>query len=169
MYLDIANYHFNNRNLSKVKQSIQRGLEIAPNSIILLNRMQMINQMNSTIKTYEVEEQKSFEEEVTNYINNCWSYDGFTTKNGDQGEYDKTFKIMAYQNKDVNFVMNGKFEVGKYSIRTKPKLLYLTPNRDKNDYVVFKIIEINKNYMVLMPFKDEKLTGEKIYLATCKD
>lgn len=169
MYLDIANYHFNNRNLSKVKQSIQRGLEIAPNSIILLNRMQMINQMNSTIKTYEVEEQKSFEEEVTNYINNCWSYDGFTTKNGDQGEYDKTFKIMAYQNKDVNFVMNGKFEVGKYSIRTKPKLLYLTPNRDKNDYVVFKIIELNKNYMVLMPFKDEKLTGEKIYLAICKD
>jgi len=169
MYVDIATYYFNKGSMAKVKQSIQRGLEIVPNSLILLDRMQAINKINTSIQKVEIIEQESFEERVDNYLKNCWSYDGFTTKQGEQGEYDKTFKIMAYQNKDVNFVINGKFEVGKYSIRVKAKLLYLTPNRDKDDYIVFKIMEISKNYMILMPFKDDRLTGEKIYMSVCKD
>lgn len=167
MYLDLADYYFNKRNYEQVSSSINRGLAYEPTSIQLLGKKKKIQTINSRVQAFEIEEQKSFDEDLKKYLKNCWGIDGFRNKQGEDIEYDKTFKIMAYDNKEVTYEINGKVQTGKYSTRPKGKLLYLTPDSNKDDYIVYKIIDISQAYLVLMPFKNDKLTGEKIYMAVC--
>ncbi len=167
MYLSLADYYYNKRNYGKVNASINRGLAFEPTSLRLLEKKRIIQSINNQVQAYEVEEAKSFEDDLKNHLSNCWEIDGFINKQGESVAFDETFKIMAYDNKEVTYEIKGKVEIGKYSTRPKSRLLYLTPNSNKDNYVVYKVIDISSHYLVLMPFKNERLTGDKVYFSVC--
>ncbi len=167
MYLSLADYYYNQRNYGKVNSTINRGLAFEPTSLRLLEKKRIIQSINNKVQAYEVEEAKSFEEDLKSHMSNCWQIDGFINKKGESVGYDETFKIMAYDNKEVTYEVDGKVEIGKYSTRPKSRLLYLTPNSNKDNYLVYKVIDISRHYLVLMPFKNDKLTGEKVYFSVC--
>jgi hypothetical protein len=89
-------------------------------------------------------------------------------KGGTEVDYDETFKIMTYKNNQLTYIVNGKTENGKFSIRTKSRLLYLTPDRDRDSYIVFKVESINNHEMILQPFVNGKLTSKRIYMSKCR-
>jgi Tfp pilus assembly protein PilF len=174
MYLDLANYHLRKEQMNKATQSFKRGLELDPNSALLKDRYQMlfrvnkeINQQQESFNTIVRHSELSFEESFEKFFMACWTIDGQLTKDGKKVKYDESFKIMSYKNNKANYIIKGQTKKGKYSFRKKSKLLYLIPDINKDDFTIFKVNSINKSEMILMPFKNDKLTGEKIYMSGC--
>lgn len=174
MYVDVSNYYGRKNQLTQAIKTIKRGLEFEPSSIVLQNRLRSLGEINYQYQQLqqayeEVEKNQilSFEESFEKYFMRCWRNTGSLTRNNEEGNYDKTLNIMFYDNNEITYISEGKTENGKYSLREKSKLLYLIPNRNKDDYMVFKVMSIDQVDLVLMPFENDKLTGEKIYMRPC--
>lgn len=174
MYVDVSNYYGRKNQLTQATKAIKRGLEFEPNSLVLQNSLKSLGEVNNQYRQM----QQAFEEAEKDHIETfgeaferhylrCWRNSGSLTRKNEEGDYDKTLNIMFYDDNEVTYITQGKTENGKFSLREKSKLLYLIPNRDKDDYMVFKVMSINSYDLVLMPFKSDKLTGEKIYMRPC--
>ena len=174
IYIDLANHYLRKENINKATNSLKRGLELDPNSSLLKDRYQTMyrvkaeyNQNRANLNAAMQSGADSFEEQFDKYFIACWENDGSLTRDNKEGGYDKTFKIMSYKDNKLTYVVKGKTFTGKYSFRKKSKLLYLIPNTNKDNYIIFKINRISNSEMILMPFKNDKLTGEKIYMSHC--
>ena len=172
-YLDLASYYARKENINQMGAALKRGLNLLPNSVLLQNRYEAAKQFSSNwnrqqqiISAMETSEKETFKQQFERYFVNCWENTG-SKKDDEEGDYDKNFKIYGYDDDEVTYVLNGKTEKGTYSIRTKSRLLYLIPKRNKDDYIMYKVESINDTYMVLMPLNGRYLSGERVYMRTC--
>ena len=173
MYLDIAGYYARKNNMNMAAKSLQRGLQFEPNSMLLKNRLMELSQFRSQANTFEQaivysnkSREEQFKEDFNKSIVACWEIDG-ALNGADEVEYDESLKIMTYKDNKLTYIIDGKTESGKYSIRTKSRLMYLVPDRNKEDYTIFKVESIDNREMILRPFVNGKLTGTRIYMSKC--
>lgn len=175
IYIDLASYYLNKEQVSKALMAIKRGLELDPNSLLLQDRYKTLYELNARfnqskewVENTQRQYEASFSENLEKYFQGCWQASGKLNKDNTEGKYDETFRVNVYKGKKISYVSNGKMKDGKFSFRSKSKLLYLTSALNSDDYLVFKVDKINDYDLVLMPFKDDKLTGERIYLNPCR-
>ena len=98
----------------------------------------------------------------------CWQASSFRKpKSKVETKLNSTRKITVKSKRIVEYIYKGKKLKGKWSIREKSKLLYFTPENDKANYLVFKIIKIEKDYMELRPYEGKRLTNEILIFRKC--
>ena len=56
----------------------------------------------------------------------------------------------------VVFRDHGVVQNGSWSLRLKSHLLYLIPEVNKEDFLVFKVVSITDTELKLRPYKDQK-------------
>lgn len=174
MYLDVAGYYGRKNNLNMVGKSIKRGLRFEPNSMLLNNKLAQYGQIRNEVNSFErvviynnKSREEQFKEDFNKFIVACWEIDG-ALNGSEEIEYDETLKLMTYKNNKVMFIVDGKTENGKFSIRTKSRLLYLTPDRDREAYIMYKVETISSSELILRPFVNGKMTNTRIYMNKCR-
>lgn len=81
----------------------------------------------------------------------------------------KQAKIDLGSSKSVTYVYEGKTLKGKWSIRPESKLMYFTPDNDKNNYLTFRVIKFTKDKIELRPYdKNKNLTNYILIFERCK-
>jgi hypothetical protein len=175
-----AYYHYNARYKKTIaKKYLNEGLKMFPESEKLKELKKQsnykpikTNDVNITTLVYSKspeEKRAEFEEDFTAAFTGCWkaisSYQ--QDKKTNQTALKEIYKIQIIKSKTIKFYKNKKMQSGKWSIRTKSKLLYLIPDKDKNNYDIYKIIKVSETELHLRMYNNRKKTDTVLVFKRC--
>jgi hypothetical protein len=77
-------------------------------------------------------------------------------------------KIILSGTKTVLYKYEGKVLRGKWSVRPASKLLYFTPTKNSDNYIMFRVIKFTENHIELRPYsKDKKMANFILIFDRC--
>jgi tetratricopeptide (TPR) repeat protein len=77
-------------------------------------------------------------------------------------------KIVLTGTKTVLYKYEGKTLKGKWSVRPASKLLYFTPTKNSDNYIMFRVIKFSENHIELRPYsKDKKMANFILIFDRC--
>ncbi|MBN2395975.1 MAG: hypothetical protein JXC36_05890 [Candidatus Atribacteria bacterium] len=176
-YGEVAAYYVRQQRYDMAMDYLKKGLKFAPNSLALKERIESIKSFRNIIYSTNFEKelialptkQEDFEEDFNRCFPKCWKAksidDGSSLKDFPLNE---KFEIVATKSKKVEFVYKNEKKSGRWAVRLKSKLLYLVPSGNENDYLLFKIVEINDLVMKLRPYEGSKLSPVILVMEACK-
>ena len=124
--------------------------------------MSDINKLKPIVRT-EIKPTVSYKDIFNKHFTTCWKL-----KEGAGDKNSKNAKIDVIESRKVNFYFDSKSQTGKWSVRYKSKLLYLVPEKDEENYLVFKIINIDDENLKLKRYIDNKLSSYILHFENCK-
>lgn len=177
-YSSASIYYIEKRKYHTAMVYINRGKIFVPHSMQLRQQAEYVSMIkNYKPRSYSSEKysyvpsaSEQFKEKFLKYFNDCW-------KAYNVIEEDKTRKITSFEkleieifdDRRISFTFRSKSYIGKWSLRAKSKLLYLVPARDKQNYLMFKIVEINKDQIKLRYYEKGKFNSQILVLEVCKN
>lgn len=172
-YSSIIGYYVQNQKYNLAINYAREGLHYVPKSLSLESQLESIQTYKKLVSSEQYvyipkDTPEDFGKDFFKYFPGCWKIESIRN-NGDEVPVssDDIMEINASENKKVEFSYNGKKESGKWAVRTTSKLFYLIPERDKEDYSLFKVIRITDNELVLREYKNNKQTKKEITLKAC--
>jgi hypothetical protein len=153
-YLSASIYFIEKRKFHTAMDYINRGLGFVPHSMALKQQAEYVRMIknfkprpyNSEKYTYVPSASEQFKEKFLECFTDCWK--AYNVIEGDKPRkitsFEK-FEIEIFDDRKVRFTFRSKQYEGKWSLRAKSKLLYLVPARDKQKYLMFKIVEVKKD------------------------
>jgi tetratricopeptide (TPR) repeat protein len=155
---------------------INRGLALMPNSERLKARKKEILKYNSYLANRSVYipiasrlTPEAFSKKFNENFPECWQ----ATKiriNGTEEAYhpDNDFTINASKFSKVTVGKDAKSQYGRWAMRSKSKLLYLIPENDKDNYLMFKIVDITENRLELRLYEGKSCSKDVLIFTKCK-
>lgn len=164
VFIEISRFYIKNDNASKAISFLDRGIKLAPNSFELKDMRKHIisfKQYKSQYQPSPVEVKPiSYKEYFNEHFTECWQLK--------EGTGNRNTKIDVQASKKVNYNYNNISKTGKWAVRYKSKLLYLVPENDEENYIIFKIVEIDEENLKLRPYVDNKLSPTTLHFTKCK-
>lgn len=164
-FVAVSLSYLKNGDINNAINYINEGLEYYPESDKLKDVSKSLKELKQDFKqTYSPEPKKAvlsaeaFKNKFLETFPNCWIENG--------GESNK---IQAKESRKVEYTIGEREEVGRWAYRSKSKLLYLIPERNEDDYLMFKVVSVEKGNIMLRLYVDNKLSKDVIYLSECKD
>jgi hypothetical protein len=157
---------------------LERGLEILPHSAALNKRLKELETINRNKYTYAKPDKIPIYSYKTNKYNNidisddvlvgCWKMKSLIWDNQEieSNHYEK-FSFVAQKSEAVDYSIGGKDYTGRWALRKKSRLMYLVPDRDYDNYLVFRIYQADTNQIILRPYENNKLIKLTIELQPC--
>lgn len=178
IYMAISADYIRKGNYNVALQYTERGLHFAPNSYELKNQAQNIKRIKNINKSisqsdkysYVPSKSEQFKEEFQHNFPQCWKATKVIEKDKarDITSLEK-FEIDATDDQKVSFNFRNITYKGKWALRTKSKLLYLVPDRNKENYFMFKILEMDNNIIKLRYYEKGKFNSEILVLESCSN
>jgi len=177
IYNGMATHYVAHGDYSGAVHSLERGLALAPQSYYLRERKKILEEYGRTpvfdltpdiipIKPVTA----SFEEQFNSGFPGCWQV---KEVRGDAAGVATTsylqFKITAKENNEAEYYYMNVHRKGRWAIREKSRLMYLVPDKDKDDYLVFKVITIDQDNLVLKPYENDVLKAVEIVMVECPE
>lgn len=174
LYLAMASEYLNIGNSKKAVNYLDRGLALMPESKKLAERKKEIRSYTNykyqayvpvTPKLTPAEFSKKFS---TNFPN-CWQATK-VRKDGKEESYSSKnkFTINASSYSKVTVGKDDKSQYGRWALRSKSKLLYLIPENDKENYFMFKIVDINSTQLELRLYQDKTCSKDVLIFTPCE-
>lgn len=170
------------KDFTKAMQVVEKGLELAPESLKLKyvkleierakQRVEQMAKNSNRLKSYinrqetiYVNLNEDLKNKVYKHFPGKWKAVSIIIEDMEQELTKKeSFEFVAKKNKNCTYTQNGKTENGKWAYRTKSKCIYFVPNYDKDKYKVFKVKEISGDKIVILPYKDQKRASPYKYV-----
>ena len=173
VYTTLFRYYADKENIKGAKAALDKGLKLNPRSrdMRMLQEIMKSVQINSRATnnmTYIPYQPKSTMDIFEDEFPGKWKTVSVSDyKGNDNIKIDKYFELKVTADKKFELTSKGQIVKGKWSVRTKSRLLYLIPNGCKNDYLVFRIIELENSELKLKPYEENK-KPVKMYLILKK-
>lgn len=162
-------YYAKNRNFKKAIEFIEQGLDLVPQSNMLMEAKQQIAKQQDydrMVRNYRrmdanrpeaLSPREKLKQDLYTYFKGNWKAKTIIIEDMEQELTDKeVFELIAGDNKNCEYKHDGKTEKGKWAYRPVSQCIYFIPNNNKDNYKVFKVKAISENTLVLLPYKDQK-------------
>ena len=170
-YASIVRYYARNKNDKKASLYIQKGLKVLPKSPLLneyndrLKGSYTTSSSNNTVNTAVV---TTTLEDFSTQFPSCWrSVYIIDSEGSEEIPEDEAMVINASAYAKVSFTLDDETESGRWAYRAKSKLLYIIPQNDKENYLMFKVFRCD-DILVLRMYDGKKLMEPKIYFERCE-
>jgi len=161
-------------NDKKAINYLDRGLALMPESKLLAQRKKEIRSYsNYKYQAYVPVTPKltpaEFTEEFSTNFPNCWQATKIRV-DGEEETYNpkNKFTINASQYSKVTVGKDDKSQYGRWTLRSRSKLLYLIPENDKENYFMFKIVDINSDQLELRLYEGKSCSKDVLIFTPCK-
>jgi hypothetical protein len=174
-YLELSRYYIRKKNSKLALYHIDKASKWIPNSTVLSHQRTNAsyrvnyeyNKQNITSSYEEVVTKDDFKNKFEKTFKGCWAATkGYTNQKESTLSKDEKLRIEIGSKNTIVYIVKGIEYKGKWSIREKSKLLYLVPNKNENDYMVYKIIEVNSKHILLKLYTRNK-TNKTLILERC--
>lgn len=175
-YTELSSIYVRMQNYSMANEMINRGLVYVPGSEELKFQRENIKQYKNLssaaglnqVNVYQPTEAEVLLDSFDKYFTGKWKCvaveaDG---KRREAGK-NESIEIIISQGRKVNYTVKNIKQTGKWSLRGKSKLLYLVPERNKEDYLMFQVIEINPTLIKLKLFENNRFSSTVYVLEKC--
>ena len=168
-YGDVSGYYLRKGKYATAEKYLNEGLHWAPDSYELRNNLDILRKVKGLTNNFTENIYNEAPKEINvNYSDNI---DDFKKKFGKSWVEKSTTDLVKSETKDVSpgesmkigvkgmkvvFRDHGVVQNGSWSLRLKSHLLYLIPEVNKEDFLVFKVVSITDTELKLRPYKDQK-------------
>ena len=178
----VSAYYLENENYTKALQIIDKGFELAPESLRLKQikaeienvRQRAKNKQKNSSSNYDIPvvymdqnfvTPDELNKNVNEYFPGKWKAVSIIIEDMEQDLTTKeSFEFDAKKNKDCTYSTNGIKEIGKWAYRKNSKCIYFVPDSDKDKYKVFKVKEMSADKIIILPYKDQKKPSPYSYI-----
>jgi tetratricopeptide (TPR) repeat protein len=174
VYGDVSRYYMQKNRADMAEKILAEGLKWVPDSPILKGKYEMIKQNQGVWKLnpsehYVVDIQTlpvandNFGDEFKKKFQKKWRAES-VIENSETKKLaaSKVFRIEVKSDTKADYLSEGTVDKGTWALRDKSKLLYLIPDKRKNDYLLFKVVLITDNELHLRPYPDQKKASKSI-------
>jgi tetratricopeptide (TPR) repeat protein len=177
IYNDLATHYVIEGDYSSAIHSLERGLTLAPQSYRLRERKKELERYGNSpvisINRHIIPVNPvtlSFEEQFNSSFPKCWQVR--EVKSDAAGVANSSYhqlKITAKKNNEAEFFYEDVNRKGRWAIREISHLMYLVPDKDKDDYLVFKVMSIDQKFLVIKPYENDVLKDIEIVMEECPE
>lgn len=165
-YTSLVGYYAEAGNYKKASVYIERGLTSVPRSAMLNQAKSVVEYTPVTTSSAPVVHRASLDEFNTEFPS-CWKA-SYLIGGGESEDIpaDDTMEISASKYSKVTVTMDGETFTGRWAFRSKSKLLYLIPDNDKENYLMFKVSRCDE-LLVMRLYEGKTLAEPSIYFERC--
>jgi tetratricopeptide (TPR) repeat protein len=160
----------------KAIHSLNKALHYVPESMLIDERLDNIKEfqqnvipIKTEVPTITLSREDQFKLDIETNLENCWTVHRVSDKENKDVHSFKNLEFRFKPGKKVEYEIGDKTEKGKWAVRYKARIIYLIPERDKDNYTMFKVETITKSDLIVREFENRRMTPYRISMKRCHE